>query len=90
MGFWNFGKLYFLPKIHKWLLNIPGRPAINNCGTPTEKVSDVSDNYLQPTMSKGLSYIKDSDDVINKIWRIGSILGNAILVTAITSLTMLH
>ena len=35
----NFGKLYFLPKIHKRLHNVPGRPVISNCGTPTEKCS---------------------------------------------------
>ena len=33
-------------------------------------------------MRKGLSYIKDSVDFINKIWRIGSIPDNSILVTA--------
>ena len=33
-------------------------------------------------MRKGLSYIKDSGDFINKIQRMGSIPDNAILVTA--------
>ena len=33
----NFGKLYFLPKIHKRFHNVPGRPVISNCGTPREK-----------------------------------------------------
>ena len=33
-------------------------------------------------MRKGLSYIKDWVDFINKIWRIGSIPDNSILVTA--------
>ena len=32
--FCNLGKLYFLPKIHKGLPNIPGKPAIRNFGTP--------------------------------------------------------
>ena len=35
----NLGKLYLLPKIYKRLFNEPGRPAISNCGKPTEKVS---------------------------------------------------
>ena len=51
----NLGKFYFLPKIHKRLLNVPGRPAISNGGTPTEKVSEFLDNHLQPIMRKGLS-----------------------------------
>ena len=32
----NLGKLYLLPKIHKRLFNVPGRPVISNCGTRTE------------------------------------------------------
>ena len=36
----NFGKLYFLPKIHKRLHNVPDRPVILNCDTPTEKCSE--------------------------------------------------
>ena len=33
----NLGKLYFLPKIHKRLSNVPGRPVISNCGALTKK-----------------------------------------------------
>ena len=29
----NLYKLYLLPKIHKRLENVPGRPVISNCGT---------------------------------------------------------
>ena len=73
---------------------------IGDCGTPTEKVEKVSeflDRHLQPIMKKSLSYVKDSDDFINKIRRISTIPDNAILVTAavtadvtdVASLTML-
>ena len=31
----TLGKLYLLPKIHKRLPDVPGRPVISNCGTPT-------------------------------------------------------
>ena len=33
----NVGKLYLLPKIHKRLSNVPGRPVISNSGTPHRK-----------------------------------------------------
>ena len=33
----NLGKMYLLPKIHKRLSDVPGRPVISNCGMPTEK-----------------------------------------------------
>ena len=55
---------------------------ISNCETPTEKVSEFLDNHLQSILRKGLSYIKDSGDFVNKIRRMGAITDNAILVTA--------
>ena len=42
------GKMYLLTKIHKRLNDVPGRPAISNCGTPTEKYSGFLDD--QPIM----------------------------------------
>ena len=59
---------------------------ISNCGTLTENVSEFLGNHLQTIMRKGLSYIKDLGDFINKIQRMGSIPDNAILVTAVTAL----
>ena len=78
----NFGKLYFLPKIHKKLHNVPVRPVISNCGTPTEKCSEFLDYHPKPLMQKGRSYIKDSGDFIKKTRNLGSIPENAILITA--------
>ena len=34
----NLDKFYLLPKIHKHLSDVPGRPVISNYGTPTEKI----------------------------------------------------
>ena len=31
----NLGKLYLLPKIHKQMSEVPGKPVISNCGAPT-------------------------------------------------------
>ena len=66
----NLGKLYLLPKINKRLHNVPGRPVISNCGTPTKKASAFLDYHLKPIVQKGTSYIKDSGDFINKIKRL--------------------
>ena len=55
----NLGKLYLLPKIHKRLFEVPGRPVISNCGTPMEKVSEFLDSELKSVMQEGWSYIKD-------------------------------
>ena len=69
----NLGKLYLLPKIHKRLENVPGRPVNSNCGTPTEKVSEFLDSKLKPVMRSSRSCIKDSGDFIKKIKNIGTI-----------------
>ena len=78
----NFGKLCLLPKIHKRLEYVPGRPVISNCGTPTEKESDFLDSQLKPVMQSSRSYIKDSGDFIKKIKNIGTAPMDYLLVTA--------
>ena len=77
----NLGTLYLLPKIHKRLENVPGRPIISNCGSPTEKVSEFLDFHLKSVMQNGASYVRDSNDFKNKIKNI-EIPNNALLVTA--------
>ena len=74
--------MYLLLKIHKMLYDVPGRPVISNCGTPTEKVSEFLDHHLKPVMQEGDLYIKDTGDFLNKIKNINAIPENAILVTA--------
>ena len=78
----NLGKLYLLPKIHKRLSNVAGRPVISNCGAPTEKVFEFLDSHMQPILRKGWSYIKDSQGYINKSLKLGKIPDNSFLVTA--------
>ena len=75
----NLGKLNLLPKIHKRLENVPGRPVISNCGTHTEKVLEFLDSQLKPVMQSSRSYIKDSGDFIKKIKNIGAISRDSIL-----------
>ena len=71
-----------LPNIRKRLRNVPGRPVISNCGTPTEKASEFLDYHLKPIIQIGKSYIKDSGCFINKIKNLQNILEDAVLVTA--------
>ena len=48
----NLSKLYLLPKIHKRFSEVPGRPVISNCRTPTE-VSEFLDRELKSVMKEG-------------------------------------
>ena len=56
------GKIFLLPKIHKRLCNVPGRPVISNVGTPSEKVSEYFDHHLQPVIKPRKSNVKDIGD----------------------------
>ena len=73
------GKIYLLPKIHKILFDVPGRPIISNCGTPTEKFLD---HHLQPFMKGGSYYVKHAQDFLDKPKHQGNVPSNAILVKA--------
>ena len=56
----RLGRFYLLPKIHKRLENVPGRPVISNCGTATERVSEFLDCLIQPLVEQIPSIIRDS------------------------------
>ena len=73
------GKMYLLPKIHKRLFDVPGCPVISNCGTPTENVSEFLDQHV---FKRGRSYVKDTQDFLEKLKHLGEVPSNAILVTA--------
>ena len=77
----NLGKFYLLPKIHKRLENVSGRPIISNCRAPTEKVSQFLNFHLKSVMQNGGSYIKNYNDLKSKIKNI-HIPNDALLVTA--------
>ena len=57
----KLGRFYLLPKIHKRLNGVPGRPVISNSGYFTENVSEFLDHHLQPLAKKVPSYIKDTN-----------------------------
>ena len=70
-----------LPKIHKRLRNVSGRPVVLNCGFYTENISSFLDYHLQPLAQKVKSYIKDTNHFLNKIKKLGSLPDGAILCT---------
>ena len=61
--------MHKIPKIHKRLYDVPGRPVISNCGTPTEFL----EHYLKPIMQEGWSYTKDTKDFLKKTQNMGKI-----------------
>ena len=58
----KLGRFYLLPKIHKRLHNVPGRPVISNNGFFTENISTFLEYRLKPLSQKFKSFIKDTND----------------------------
>ena len=63
----KFPMFYLLPKIHKRLNNVPGRPVTSNCGYYTEIISAFLGFHLQPLVLTVKSYIKDTNEFFNKL-----------------------
>ena len=71
---------YMLPKIHKE--NVPGRPIISGCSSPTANLSIYLDHYLRPIVQQIPSYIKNTTHFIRILKEIdGQVPSNSILVT---------
>jgi hypothetical protein len=63
----RLGRFYLLPKIHKRLENVPGRPGYI-CGTSTERMSEFLDFRVQPLVEGVPSVIKDGTLFCN-VWK---------------------
>ena len=77
----KFARFYLLPKIHKRLHNVPGRPVSSNCRFYTENISSFLDDYLQPIAQKVNSFIKDKNHFLRKIKSLSKPPEGAILCT---------
>ena len=77
----RLARFYLLPKIHKRLFNVPGRPVVSHVGFHTERVSSFIDYHLQPLAQNVKSYIKDTNDFLNKLKNIRKLPEDAIMVT---------
>lgn len=84
--------VYLLPKIHKGKLPPPGRPVIAGIGSPTEKISQLVDHFLNPYSKKVKSYVQDTNDFLRGIQAFESVPEGTMLVTMdVTSLyTNIH
>ena len=69
----KFARFYLLPKIHKRLHDVPGRPVISNCGFYTKNISSFLDFHLQPLGQKVKSFIKDTNHFLKKIKELGQL-----------------
>ena len=77
----KFARFYLLPKIHKRLYDVPGRPVISNCSFYTENISSFFHFHLQPLAQKVKSYIKDTNHFMRKIKELGQLPERTIFCT---------
>ncbi|XP_053568805.1 TRPM8 channel-associated factor homolog [Bombina bombina] len=54
----------FLPKVHKSLIDVKGRPIISGIGSILEPMSQWLDSILQPMVSKLPSYLRDTKQLL--------------------------
>ena len=73
------GRFYILPKVHK--PGNPGRPIVSSNSHPTERLSHFVDYHLQPLVHKLPSFVKDTNDFLNKLLTIGNLPANSLLAT---------
>ena len=77
----KFARFYLLPKIHKRLHDVPGRPVISSCGYYTESISSFLDYHLQQRAQKMKLYIKYTNHFLRKLKNSGKLPQVAILLT---------
>ena len=77
----RLGRFYLLPKIHKGLSSVKGRPVISNCGTVTEHISEYLDHHLNPLVSQSRSYVKDTNHFLSRLSKLCRIPEGALLCT---------
>lgn len=73
--------IYYLPKIHKNLLQPPGRPIVGGIDSLTMRVGKYVDFFLQPLVTRTPAFLKDSLQIINEISQL-HVEDDVLLVTA--------
>ncbi|CAJ0946822.1 unnamed protein product [Ranitomeya imitator] len=59
--------LYLLPKVHKSMIDPPGRPIISGNGSLLEPISKFLDFYLKPIVAEIPSYIRDTTEALQRL-----------------------
>ena len=77
----KFVRFYLLPKTHKRLHNVPGRPVITNSGHYAENISSFLDHDLQQLGQAVKYYIKDTKEFPKKLRFLPKFPGRIILCT---------
>ena len=75
---WRF---YLLPKIHKRLQSVPGRPVISNSSFYTENISSFLDFHLKPLAKQVKSFVKDTNDFLKKFSALRDLSNDFLLCT---------
>jgi hypothetical protein len=74
-------QLYLLPKIHKGKTPVPGRPIVSGNNSPTERISQLADHFLQPLVQNTRSYVRDTTDFLTKLEHIKNLPQDTLLCT---------
>ena len=69
-------RFYHLPKIQ-----VPGRPIVSSCGSPTKHISEFVDYHLRPLVIQTPAYLKDITDFLRKLTELGKLPSGCILMT---------
>ena len=77
----KLGRFYLLPKIHKRLHDVPGRPVISNSGFYTGNISSFIAYHLKPLAQNVKSHIRDTNEFLSKLNRLPPLPGDVILCT---------
>ena len=76
---WSLGWKRLHKRVHK--PGNPGRPIVSSNSHPTERLSHFVDYHLQPLVHKLPSFVKDTNDFLNKLLTIGNLPASSLLVT---------
>ena len=70
-----------MPKIHKRITSVPGRPVISIDNTATENISAFLDFHLKPLVTKVTDILEDTRDFLTRITEIKDLPEGALLVS---------